>query len=45
MHNQLSGLTRLVPLAGLVYLVLEVAGNGSIGKFPEGDTPIAKLSG
>lgn len=38
-----SRITRLIPLAGLVYLVLEVAGNGSIGNFPEADTPIAKL--
>ncbi len=38
-----SRLTRLVPLAGVAYLVLEVAGNGSIGNFPGADTPIAKL--
>lgn len=40
MHHRIP---RLVPLAGLVYLGLEVAGNGSIGKFPEADTPIPKL--
>ena len=36
-------LMRLVPLAGTAYFALEVAGNGSIGKFPEADTPLAKL--
>jgi hypothetical protein len=36
-------LMRLVPLAGAAYFGLEVAGNGSIGKFPEATTPIAKL--
>lgn len=36
-------LVRLAPLAGIVFAVLTVAGNGSIGKFPDGDTPIAKL--
>ena len=36
-------LVRIVPLAGVAYLVLEIAGNGSIGKFPESDTPIGKL--
>ena len=34
---------RLVPLAGIAYLVLEVAGNGSIGSFPDGDATIGKL--
>ncbi len=38
-----SRLIRLVPLAGVVFAVLEVAGNLSIGKFPDGDSPIAKL--
>lgn len=36
-------LIRLVPLAGVVFAVLEVVGNLSIGKFPDGDSPIAKL--
>jgi hypothetical protein len=39
----MNQLVRIVPLAGVVYLVLEVAGNGSIGDFPDSDTPIAKL--
>jgi hypothetical protein len=39
----MNKLVRLVPLAGVVYLVLEVAGNGSIGSFPDEKTPIAKL--
>jgi hypothetical protein len=39
----MNRLVRIVPLAGVVYLVLEVAGNGSIGNFPDSDTPIAKL--
>lgn len=39
----MNKLVRLVPLAGLVYLVLEVAGNGSIGAFPDENTPIGKL--
>lgn len=39
----MNRLVRIVPLAGLAYLVLEVAGNGSIGSFPDSDTPAAKL--
>lgn len=39
----MNKLVRLVPLAGVVYLVLEVVGNGSIGAFPDENTPIAKL--
>jgi len=39
----MNRLVRIVPLAGVVYLVLEVAGNGSIGNFPDSDTPLAKL--
>ena len=39
----MNRLVRIVPLAGVVYLVLEVAGNGSIGDFPDSDTAIAKL--
>ncbi|MGB2954122.1 MAG: hypothetical protein WBB74_12135 [Gaiellaceae bacterium] len=36
-------LARFAPLAGIVFAVLTVAGNGSIGKFPDAGTPIAKL--
>jgi hypothetical protein len=36
-------LVRIVPLAGVVFAVLSVIGNGSIGSFPDADTPIAKL--
>jgi hypothetical protein len=36
-------LVRILPLAGVAYLVLEIAGNGSIGDFPDSNTPIAKL--
>lgn len=39
----MNKLVRLVPLAGLVYLILEVAGNGSIGAFPDENTPLVKL--
>ncbi len=39
----MNKLVRLIPLAGLVYLVLELAGNGSIGSFPDENTPIGKL--
>jgi hypothetical protein len=39
----MNRLVRIVPLAGVVYFVLEVAGNGSIGSFPDSDTAIAKL--
>ncbi|HET7046600.1 MAG TPA: hypothetical protein VFI37_17270 [Gaiellaceae bacterium] len=41
MHERI---VRFVPLAGVVYAVLSVLGNGSIGDFPDGDTPIAKLA-
>lgn len=39
----MNRLVRIVPLAGVAYLVLEVAGNGSIGNFPDSNTSIAKL--
>lgn len=39
----MNRLLRLVPLAGAAYLVLEVAGNGSIGDFPDSNTSIGKL--
>ena len=39
----MNRLVRIVPLAGVAYFALEVAGNGSIGNFPDSDTPIAKL--
>jgi hypothetical protein len=34
---------RLVPLAGVAYAALQVAGNGSIGAFPNQSAPITKL--
>lgn len=34
---------RIASLAGLVFAVLTVAGNGSIGDFPDGDSPLAKI--
>jgi hypothetical protein len=37
-------LVRIAPLAGVVFAVLEVAGNGSIGTFPDEKTPVAKLT-
>jgi hypothetical protein len=39
----MNRLVRIVPLTGVAYLVLEIAGNGSIGNFPDSNTPIAKL--
>ena len=39
----MNKLVRLIPLAGLVYLVLELAGNGSIGSFPDENAPSGKL--
>lgn len=39
----MTRLTKIVPLAGVAYLVLEVAGNGSIGSFPDSDTTVGKL--
>lgn len=39
----MNRLVRILPLAGVAYLVLEIAGNGSIGDFPDADTPLAKL--
>jgi hypothetical protein len=37
-------LVRFLPLAGVAFAVLSIAGNGSIGDFPDSDTPIAKLA-
>jgi len=34
---------RIAGLAGLAFAVLTVAGNGSIGSFPDGDSPLAKI--
>lgn len=34
---------RLAALAGVVFAILTVAGNGSIGDFPDGDSPLAKI--
>ena len=35
----MNRLVRIVPLAGVAYLALEVAGNGSIGNFPDSNAP------
>ena len=40
----MNRLVRVVPLAGVVYALLAVIGNGTIGKFPDSDTPTAKLA-
>ena len=37
-------LVRLLPLSGVAFAVLSMAGNLTIDKFPEPDTPISKLS-
>ena len=37
-------LTRWLPLAGVAFAVLAMAGNLTIGDFPDIDTPIGKLS-
>jgi hypothetical protein len=37
-------LVRLLPLSGVVFAVLSMAGNLTIDKFPEPDTPISQLS-
>jgi hypothetical protein len=42
-EEMMNRLVRIVPLAGVAYLVLEIAGNGSIGSFPDSNTSIAKL--
>lgn len=39
-----SRLTRILPLAGVVFAVLAMAGNLTIGDFPDIDTPVGKLS-
>jgi hypothetical protein len=37
-------LARFLPLAGVVFAALTIAGDGSVGDFPDADTPIAKLT-
>jgi len=37
-------LTRLLPLTGIVFAVLAMAGNLTIGDFPDIDTPVVKLT-
>jgi len=37
-------LTRLLPLTGIVFAVLAMAGNLTIGDFPDTDTPVGKLT-
>jgi hypothetical protein len=36
--------TRVLPLSGVVFAVLAMAGNLTIGDFPDPDTPISKLT-
>lgn len=44
-HGQTArGAARFVPLAGLLFVGLSVAGNLTIGPFPEGNTPLAQLT-
>jgi len=42
--TQLTRLTRLLPLAGVAYAVLIIAGNLTIGEFPDSDTSLPELS-
>ncbi len=39
-----TNLLRLIPLAGVAYALLTVAGDLTIGDFPRGDTPPAQLA-
>jgi hypothetical protein len=43
-HGTVSTLARLVPLAGVGYAVLTMAGNFAIGEFPDARSPVAGLS-
>ena len=43
-QRRFTTLGRLVPLAGVAYGVLIMAGNLAIGEFPDGATPVADLS-
>jgi len=42
--NGLARLTRVLPLAGVVFAVLAMAGNLTIGDFPDTDTPVGSLT-
>lgn len=39
-----SGWTRWLPLSGVVFAVVAMAGNLTIGDFPDTDTPVGKLT-
>jgi hypothetical protein len=41
---RLTGLTRILPLAGVAYAALIIVGDLVIGEFPDADTPLAELS-
>lgn len=41
---EMAGLTRVLPLAGVVFAVLAMAGNLTIGDFPDTDTPVGTLT-
>ncbi len=43
-RSGVTGLSRILPLAGVAYTVLIMAGNLSIGEFPGADTPLPELS-
>src|SRR5438067_9252148 len=43
-HPTLATLARLVPLAGVGYAVLTMAGYLTIGEFPDARSPVADLS-
>jgi hypothetical protein len=43
-HSKFATLTRLVPLAGVGYGVLTMAGNFAIGEFPDPSSPVADLN-
>jgi hypothetical protein len=43
-ERPLSGLTRLLPIAGVAYAALIVIGNLVIGEFPHSNTALGELS-
>jgi hypothetical protein len=43
-HRKATTLAKLLPLAGVGYAVLTMAGNFTIGEFPDATSPVADLS-
>jgi hypothetical protein len=43
-ERRLTGLARILPLAGVAYAVLIIAGDLTIGEFPDSDTSLPELS-